>query len=65
MAVRLVLPGVCTFVIDMLSRRLKGLIICVIDDIARFSFRGVRLKEKARLTRLPNLHQERAIALTS
>ena len=42
-----------------LSRRVKGDIICVMDDMARFSFRGVLLKENARLTRLPNLHESR------
>ncbi len=48
-------PGVLTLVSDIESRLLNGLIICVILDMARFSLRGVLLKENARLTRLPNL----------
>ena len=56
MAVRLPLPGVFTFVSDKLSRLLNGLIICVMDDMARFSLRGVLLNENARLTLFPNLY---------
>ena len=40
-----------------LSLRENGLMICVMLDMALFSLRGVLLKEKARLTRLPNLRK--------
>ena len=64
MAVRLPLPGVFTFVSDKLSRLLNGLIICVMDDMARFSLRGVLLNENARLTLFPNLHVKMRIVIT-
>ena len=53
--VAVLLPGGAALNV-LLSRREKGLIICVMLDMARLNRRGVLFMDSARLTRLPNLH---------